>query len=100
MDRDPRHCCSCPPNRHFVSVPPPHTHTHMPVHGLVGTPEDLTYLKESLERRGGEDVLVHLARCNWGKTKDGVAEGGSRLAEEVGIFCRHSHNPFLDGALA
>lgn len=55
------------------------------VHGLAGTPEDLTYLKESLERSGGaEGILVHLARCNKGNTKDGVAEGGSRLAKEVG----------------
>lgn len=52
-------------------------------HGLVGTPEDLNYFKESLERAGGSEVLVHLARRNEGKTKDGVAEGGSRLAEEV-----------------
>lgn len=55
----------------------------MTVHGLGGTPEDLSYLKESLDRRGGEGVLVHLARCNQGKTKDGVAMGGERLAKEV-----------------
>ena len=55
------------------------------VHGLAGTPEDLTYLKQGLEHRSGDgEVLVHLARCNKGKTKDGVAEGGSRLADEVG----------------
>lgn len=53
------------------------------VHGLGGTPEDLTYLKETLERRGGPGTLVHLAKCNKGRTKDGVAEGGTRLANEV-----------------
>ncbi|CAM9441241.1 unnamed protein product [Ectocarpus sp. 4 AP-2014] len=52
-------------------------------HGLSGTPEDLTYLKQSLEREGGSDILVHSARRNEGKTKDGVVEGGSRLAEEI-----------------
>lgn len=52
-------------------------------HGLAGTPEDLTFLKKCLDERGGRDVLVHLARCNKGKTKDGVAEGGLRLADEV-----------------
>ncbi|CBJ48764.1 putative serine esterase [Ectocarpus siliculosus] len=52
-------------------------------HGLSGTPEDLTYLKQSLEREGGSEILVHSARRNEGKTKDGVVEGGSRLAEEI-----------------
>lgn len=53
------------------------------VHGLLGTPEDLSYLKEALERSGGTGTLVHLARCNKNKTLDGVAEGGTRLAEEA-----------------
>lgn len=52
------------------------------VHGLGGTPEDLTYLKEELE--GDSRTLVHLARCNAKNTRDGIAAGGSRLAEEVG----------------
>ncbi len=52
-------------------------------HGLVGTADDLSYLKESLERAGGPGILVHSAHCNEGKTKDGVAEGGLRLTEEV-----------------
>lgn len=56
-------------------------------HGLVGTPEDLTYVKQSLERAadraGGSGILVHSARCNLKKTKDGVEKGGTRLAEEV-----------------
>ncbi|CAM9575750.1 unnamed protein product [Scytosiphon promiscuus] len=56
-------------------------------HGLVGTPEDLTYVKQSLERAaeraGGPGILVHSARCNAGKTKDGVVKGGTRLAREI-----------------
>eukprot|EP00903_Cladosiphon_okamuranus_P019438 g17873.t1 len=52
-------------------------------HGLSGTAADLTYLKQSLERAGGADILVHSARCNEGKTKDGVAAGGGRLAKEI-----------------
>ncbi|CAM9730965.1 unnamed protein product, partial [Ascophyllum nodosum] len=60
------------------------SHLIVLVHGLAGTPEDLTYLKQGLEHRSGDgEVLVHLARCNKGKTKDGVAEGGSRLADEI-----------------
>lgn len=55
-----------------------------PAHGLAGTADDLSYLKRSLERAGGADILVHSARCNQGKTKDGVASGGWRLAKEVG----------------
>lgn len=55
----------------------------MAAHGLSGTADDLSYLKRSLERAGGKDIFVHSARCNQGKTKDGVAEGGKRLAQEV-----------------
>lgn len=54
-----------------------------PAHGLAGTADDLSYLRRSLERAGGADVLVHSARCNQGKTKDGVVVGGTRLAKEV-----------------
>ncbi|CAM9612087.1 unnamed protein product [Sphacelaria rigidula] len=59
------------------------THLVVLVHGLAGTPEDLAYLKATVEKRSGPGMLVHLARCNLDKTKDGVAEGGTRLAKEV-----------------
>lgn len=64
-------------------------------HGLSGTPEDLTYLKQSLEREGGSEILVHSARRNEGKTKDGVVKGGSRLAEEVRQFAETTTLFFL-----
>ncbi|CAM9434606.1 unnamed protein product, partial [Discosporangium mesarthrocarpum] len=59
------------------------THLVVLVHGLGGKPEDLTYLKQCLERKGGDSVLVHLARCNEKSTFDGVVNGGTRLASEV-----------------
>jgi len=68
----------------FLGASPPVRHLCVLVHGFVGTPQDLTYLKTAIERHGGSKMLVHLAQCNLGKTHDGVVAGGSRLAEEVG----------------
>lgn len=58
-------------------------HLAVVVHGYVGRPTDLAYLCEALVREGKGDVLAHAAVCNLDKTKDGVARGGTRLAEEV-----------------
>lgn len=44
----------------------------------------MAYLKESLERSRAPGILVHSAQSNMGKTHDGVAKGGERLAREVG----------------
>mmetsp|Transcript_48042 Transcript_48042/g.79585 ORF Transcript_48042/g.79585 Transcript_48042/m.79585 type:complete len:173 (+) Transcript_48042:247-765(+) len=64
------------------------------VHGLGGQPEDLSYLKQCLEKRDPA-AIVHLARCNSGafKTFDGVREGGSRLATEIRLIVKR--NPSL-----
>jgi len=70
------------------------------VHGWMGNPQELGYLKDAMEREnksrqgGGEQqqdtdknanslFLVHSATCNHGKTFDGIAAGGKRLADEV-----------------
>uniref|UniRef100_A0A0G4HVL8 DUF676 domain-containing protein n=1 Tax=Chromera velia CCMP2878 TaxID=1169474 RepID=A0A0G4HVL8_9ALVE len=82
------------------------------VHGLAGKPLDFKYLRHALKRksrrrpisertprededggsisddakhrdRDGDRVLVHLARANLRRTRDGVAAGGRRLAEEI-----------------
>jgi hypothetical protein len=53
-------------------------------HGLYGSASNLLVLKQNLEQLGGDSVLVHSATCNEGRlTRDGVAAGGRRLADEV-----------------
>lgn len=46
-------------------------------------PEDLTYLKNAIDRHGDPGMLVHLAQCNRGKTYDGVVEGGTRWVKGI-----------------
>mmetsp|Transcript_8450 Transcript_8450/g.11000 ORF Transcript_8450/g.11000 Transcript_8450/m.11000 type:complete len:480 (-) Transcript_8450:331-1770(-) len=56
------------------------------VHGLEGTPEDLAYLSKVLTERAertDKSVLVHCARANHRRTRDGVVRGGKRLASEI-----------------
>lgn len=52
-------------------------------HGLMGTRDDLSFLKGAIEELDSENTLVLLARSNEGKTTDGVANGGRRLASEI-----------------
>lgn len=59
------------------------THLAVLVHGYVGTPEDLSYLKEAITKFGQGKVLAYTPSCNRGRTKDGVRAGGERVAEEV-----------------
>jgi esterase/lipase len=59
------------------------THLAVLVHGYMGTPEDLTYLKEAVTEFGKGNVLAYTPTCNRGRTKDGVKLGGERVAEEV-----------------
>jgi pimeloyl-ACP methyl ester carboxylesterase len=71
------------------------THLTVLVHGFVGQPGDLTYLQSSITKFGKGKVLAHTARCNLGKTHDGVRAGGERLAEEVRQLV--AANPSLQG---
>ena len=52
-------------------------------HGIYGGSVNLAVLQSELQKRGGGDVLVHSAAANEGLTRDGVAAGGRRLADEV-----------------
>ena len=63
-------------------------------HGLYGGASNLQVLQDQLVRIGGSDVLVHQASDNEGNTRDGVAAGGKRLAEEVRGLARR--NPSLE----
>ena len=57
-------------------------------HGLYGAAINMAVLKEELQRLGGADVRVHCAAANEGRTRDGVAAGGRRLAAEVERIAR------------
>jgi hypothetical protein len=60
--------------------------THLVVlqHGLYGSGENLIVLDEKLCTFGTGSVLVHRATCNEGLlTRDGIEQGGLRLAEVV-----------------
>ncbi len=66
----------------LFAVPGPR-HLVVLQHGLYGSPTNLIVLERKLNAMGGEDVLVHNAVSNEGRTRDGVLEGGRRLAAEV-----------------
>lgn len=66
------------------------THFVVLVHGYAGSPRDLTYLQRSIERIGSGRFRVHAAQCNSGRTRDGIRNGGSRLAKEVHVHTQHS----------
>lgn len=53
------------------------------VHGLGGNRVDLSYLAQQLQGRSEHVGIVHCVSCNEGKTKDGVVQGGERVATEV-----------------
>lgn len=53
-------------------------------HGLYGSPSNMVVLQNKLNQYGGGKILAHLATSNDGlRTRDGVAAGGKRLADEV-----------------
>jgi hypothetical protein len=99
------------------------THLIVLQHGLSGTAVDLAFLKERLDALAGARgarVRVHCAASNVGRTADGVAAGGARLAAEVlevaaacgpslaelslvgnslgGIYARYAARELADGA--
>jgi len=61
------------------------THLVILVHGWLGNDKELDYLKETMEKQSSADrnLIVHSAKCNVGKTSDGIAKGSERLAIEV-----------------
>ena len=63
----------------------------------MGNPEELGYLQESLRKEAEQypsaRFVVHSATANDGKTNDGIAAGGSRLATEVSqLIESHKNN--------
>lgn len=62
------------------------THLMILVHGLFGNDKELDYLQESIEEQKAStdhDLIIYSAKCNIGKTSDGIENGGRRLAREV-----------------
>lgn len=62
----------------------------------AGSPSSLHHITERLREVHGTTVLVHAAEANWGtlssfwSTTDGVAPGGTRLADEItGLLAAH-----------
>jgi hypothetical protein len=61
------------------------THLVVFVHGWMGNDRELGYLEETMKSQVGEShsIVFHSAKCNLGRTSDGVENGGRRLAAEV-----------------
>ena len=74
-----------------VTPAAPYRHLVVLQHGLYGSDENLIVLAEHIQSVA-DDVLVHLAASNDGtRTRDGIAAGGSRLADEIRhVRDRHS----------
>ncbi|KAH8076927.1 acylglycerol lipase [Aureococcus anophagefferens] len=64
------------------------SHCWILVHGLHGTPFDMSHLAAAVEARCPSDALVHVAEANAGRTLDGVAAGGDRLVREISSVLR------------
>lgn len=61
-------------------------HVIVLVHGWMGNPVALDYLEQTIQSQSNNNNdmwIVHKAACNHGKTFDGVAKGGKRLANEI-----------------
>eukprot|EP00536_Pseudo-nitzschia_multiseries_P000578 jgi/Psemu1/178972/e_gw1.7.239.1 len=76
------------------------THIIVLIHGWMGNPAEMGYIQESLQNAatnigasGDGNVLhrfvIHSAACNEDRTDDGIAIGGSRIAQEINDLVRH-----------
>ena len=65
------------------------THLYVLVHGLGGTPEDLSCLERGILKRAGSSALVLKPGCNLAaRSFDGVPNGARRVAEEIQAVAR------------
>ena len=65
-------------------------HVVVLVHGYMGSPLELGYLETCLQKQASSSSIrqdtsffIHSAACNDGRTSDGIAAGGRRVAAEV-----------------
>jgi Putative serine esterase (DUF676) len=62
------------------------------VHGWMGNAKELSYLQSQLIQQGADVgccFLVHSSTVNEGRTSDGIAAGGQRLADEINQLMEH-----------
>ena len=65
------------------------THLYVLVHGLGGTPEDLSCLERGILKRAGSSALVLKPGCNLAaRSFDGVPNGARRVAAEIEAVAR------------
>ena len=65
------------------------THLFVLVHGLGGTPEDLSCLERGILKRAGSSALVLKPGCNLAaRSFDGVPNGARRVAAEIEAVAR------------
>ena len=97
-----------------TNITPTDIHVVVLVHGILGNAMELDYLKVALEREAEDfirvtsdietcsassstkvsPVLVYRVHSNVGKTLDGIAAGGTRIAEEINHLVQKLHERF------
>ena len=82
------------------------THIIVLIHGWMGNPAEMSYIRESIQRAAARAsarcasesstkvkhrhrFVLHSPSCNEDRTDDGIAMGGSRLAQEINDLVRH-----------
>ena len=80
------------------------THIIVLIHGWMGNPAEMGYIKESIQNAANKNVascddnindnvkhrfVIHSAACNEHRTDDGIAVGGSRMAQEINELVRY-----------
>lgn len=91
-------------DRNYLEATPPITHFIFLVHGYRGQPADLRYLRSAIESNAENQIkkiiekgdrnaipprfIIHSCSSNYGKTYDGVANGGDRIFNECDSILR------------
>eukprot|EP00590_Aulacoseira_subarctica_P006510 CAMPEP_0172429856 /NCGR_PEP_ID=MMETSP1064-20121228/52182_1 /TAXON_ID=202472 /ORGANISM="Aulacoseira subarctica , Strain CCAP 1002/5" /LENGTH=452 /DNA_ID=CAMNT_0013175547 /DNA_START=246 /DNA_END=1604 /DNA_ORIENTATION=- len=72
------------------------------VHGFMGNPKEMSYIESALTKASTRRTLIddgkgsnqkfffHSATCNTDNTYDGIANGGTRLADEIKSYIKSS----------
>jgi len=86
----------CNSKNNDTSLPVPVRHYCFLVHGWLGNNEEMSYMEEAMKKSFAKiakpsektEILIHKPISNEGKTNDGVALGGRRIAEEILEYVR------------
>lgn len=74
------------------------THIIVLIHGWMGNPAEMSYIRQSIQNAAAAQAksasvhhrfVIHSVTCNCDKTDDGIALGGSRLAQEINELVGH-----------